>query len=134
MRPIADFCCEVYHSLLTDEQDELLDSCQAHALRCIYGKGISYQKMREMAQVTTLRQRRIELCDSFSRKCLGNPRFAGWFPLRASVRASRNPEKFLEEPARCDRLKNSPVFFMRRRLNGKEGKVYGKRYCERRGQ
>ena len=30
---------------------------------------------------------------------------------------------YLEEHARCDRLKNSPIFYMRRRLNGKEGRA-----------
>ena len=63
IRPIADYCCVVYHSMLTDEQDEVLDRCQAHALRCIFGKDVPYAKLREKAGVTTLRQRRIELTD-----------------------------------------------------------------------
>ena len=41
IRPVADYCAVVYHSMLSDEQDELLDQCQAHALRCIFGKDIS---------------------------------------------------------------------------------------------
>ena len=40
---------------------------------------------------------------------------------------SRSSQKYKEEFARCDRLKNSPLYYMRRRLNGKEGKTYGKR-------
>ena len=59
IRPVADYCCVVYNSMMTNEQDELLDRCQAHALRCIFGKDMSYQKMRELAKVTTLKQRRI---------------------------------------------------------------------------
>ena len=55
IRPIADYCCVVYHSMLTDEQDEVLERCQAHALRCIFGKDVPYAKMREKAGVTTLR-------------------------------------------------------------------------------
>ena len=122
--------------MLTDEQDELLDRCQAHALRCIYGIGPSYREMREMAGVPTLRQRRTELCDKFAQKLLKNPRFAHWFPLRRAARtsASRNPERYQEEYARCSRLVNSPVFYMRRRLNGKPGKEYGERYRDRRAQ
>ena len=68
IRPVADYCSVVYPSMLSDEQDEVLDRCQAHALRCIFGKDLSYEKMRELAQVTTLRQRRIELCDKFANK------------------------------------------------------------------
>ena len=33
----------------------------------------------------------------------------------------------MEEFARCNRLRDSPIFYMRRRLNGKEGKSYGSR-------
>ena len=33
----------------------------------------------------------------------------------------------MEEQARCNRLRDSPIFYMRRRLNGKEGKTYGER-------
>ena len=133
IRPVADFCAIVYHAMLTDEQDELLDRCQAHALRCIFGRDISYEKMRAMAGVTTLRQRRTEQCDKFAQKCLKNPRFAGWFPLNPPSRR-RGKETYKEEFARCNRLKNSPVYYMRRRLNGKPGKQYGLRYQERRGQ
>ena len=39
-------------------------------------------------------------------------------------------EEYYEQYARCDRLKNSPVFYMIRRLNGKEGRPYGSRNCE----
>ena len=135
IRPVADYCSVVYHAMLTDEQDEILDRCQAHALRCIFGKDMTYEEMREKAGVTTLRQRRIELTDKFAQKCLKNPRFAKWFPLREGLRASRrlaDKEIYRETFARCERLRNSPVFYMRRRLNGKEGKIYGQRYRERR--
>ena len=37
VRPVFDHCAVVYHSMLTDSQDEELDRCQAHALRYIYG-------------------------------------------------------------------------------------------------
>ena len=134
IRPVADYCSVVYHAMLTDEQDEVLDRCQAHALRCIFGKDMSYEKMRDLAGVTTLRQRRVELCDRFAAKCLKNPRFVSWFPQRTGRRGGRNSEQYLEAFARCDRLKNSPIYYMRRRLNGKQGKTYGARYAERRAQ
>ena len=135
IRPVADYCSPVYHAMLTDEQDEILERCQAHALRCILGKDISYAKMREAAGVPTLRQRRVELCDRFAQKCLKNARFSGWFPMKQvgrSTRRAAGPPEYLEEFARCDRKKNSPIFYMRRRLNGKAGKEYGERYRERR--
>ena len=51
-------------------QDELFDGSQAHAFCCIFGKNVSYEKMRELVDVPTLRQRRVELCDKFAKKCL----------------------------------------------------------------
>ena len=86
---MADYCSIVYDSMLTDEQDETLDKWQAHALQCIFGKDISYQKMLELAKVPTLRELRKEHSDKFASKCLANPRFASWFPLKGRMRAMR---------------------------------------------
>ena len=71
IRPTVDYCSVVYHSLLTDEQDQIVERMQAQALKSIYGFGIPYAEMREMAGVTTLRARRIEMCDKFARKAQG---------------------------------------------------------------
>ena len=128
IRPTADYRQVVYHSLLTDEQDQIIERLQSQALKIIYGPGVPYAEMRDRSLVTTLRRRRIEAVDKFADKCLGNERFAAWYPLRQSGRSgNRCGEMYLEEHARCDRLKNSPIFYMRRRLNGKEGKSYGER-------
>lgn len=126
--PVADYTDVVYHSMMTDEQDEFLENSQVGALRCIYGYGISGRKMREKASLKTLRQRRIEHCDNFANKCLTN-KFERWFPRRNNRRSGRHSEQNYEEfYARCDRLRFSPLFYMRRRLNGKQGKTYGERY------
>ena len=126
---MAKYCAAVYHSQLTDEQDEMLEHLQSHALRLIFGPGISAGKMRDMAALPTLRTRRIELCDKLAAKAAVSERFSHWFPVKRhpqSTRASAAPT-YKETFARCDRLRNSPLHFMRRRLNGKEGKSYGKR-------
>ena len=133
VRPIFDYCCVVYHPMLTDDQDQLLERLQRQALKIIYGKDLSYTQMREKAEVTTLRQRRVDMSDKFSAKCLKDPRFRDWFPLRSQGRRSRGDgEKYQEEFARCKRYFNSPLFFMRRRLNGKPGLPYWERNRERR--
>ena len=131
IRPVADYGAVVYHSSLTDEQDEELDRLQAAALKCIYGPKISARKMCEMAEITTLRQRREELCLKFAQKCVKDRRMEHFFPLKNSRSSGRlKGDKYLETKARCDRLKNSPVFYFRRILNGKPGRTYGKRYEE----
>ena len=100
IRPVADYGCVLYHSSLTDEQDELLDSLQN-------GQGISGRRMREMSGLTTLRERRIQLCYKFVAKCLGSDRFGHWFPQKSTRRSGRKiagrTEDFVEMKARCNK-------------------------------
>ena len=127
--PLADYAAVIYHSLLTDEQDEQLENAQTSALKCIFNHCLSARKLRKLAGIDSLRKRRIKLTDKFAAKCIGSERFAYLFPEKTSRRSTRNTgEKYVEEFARCDRLRNSPLFYMRRRMNGKEGKTYGERY------
>ena len=126
VRPVADFMQEVYHSMITDAQDEALECLQVLALRAIFRLRLYGRKLRGLANVTTLRDRRIAQVDKFAKKCAASDRFSDWFP-RNEAKRTRNSEEYFEEYARCDRLKNSPVFYMRRRLNGKQGRTYGER-------
>ena len=125
--PIADYCCPAYHSMLTDLQDQLLERAQIGALRAIFGYGPTASELRSMANVTTLRERRIALTDKFASKSAASARFKRWFPLAEGRISGRNKETYREMFAKTDRLKNSPLYYMRRRLNGKEGKTYGER-------
>ena len=127
IRPVAEYCSVVFHSMLTDQQDEQLERLQSTALRYIYRYGLSYAVMREKANLPTLRARRIEACDKFAMSCAASPRFCHWFPETRATRRSRHTATYQEFYARCDRLKNSPLFYMRRRLNGEPGKQYGLR-------
>lgn len=45
IRPVMDYGSVVYHSSLTDAQDELIDSLQNHALKCVFGPGLSARKI-----------------------------------------------------------------------------------------
>ena len=88
IRPVVDYCCVVYHSLLTDEQDQIVERMQSQALKSIYGYKLSYSQMRDKAGVTTLRARRIEMTDKFAEKAAASSRFCGWFPLRQTERVN----------------------------------------------
>ena len=129
IRPVLDYCAVIYHPMLTDEQDQMVERLQAQALKNIYGYKDSYAVMREKAGVTTHRARRIALCDSFASKAATNGRFSSWFPTRGG-RVGRNGDIYVEKNARTDRLYNSPLFYYRRRLNGKPGKTFGTRNRE----
>ena len=126
--PVLDYCCVVYHPMLTDEQDQLVERRQAQALKNIFGYKTAYREMRERAELTTHRARRIDLCDKFARKALASDRFCSWFPPRRGRQGGRRAgEEFQEFTARTDGLQNTPLFYFRRRLNGKDGKKYGER-------
>ena len=45
IRPILDYCCVVYHSLLTSEQDQQVKRLQSLALKNIYGPKMKYSTM-----------------------------------------------------------------------------------------
>ena len=129
VRPVADYMQEVYHSCLTDAQYKAIERLQSHALGCIYGAGISARRLRDLSGLSTLRARRIEQVDKFAWKCADSDRFCDWFPRKEAGRRTGNSakEEYVEEYARCDRLYNSPLFYMRRRLNGKPGRSNGAR-------
>lgn len=128
--PIADYTDVVYHSLMTDDLDEALENAQNGALKCIFDPRLSARALREKSGLSTLRNRRVDHIDKFARKCAASQRFGHLFPKRDRVRNTRTHEEYIEEFARCERLRNSPLFFMRRRLNGKVGMTYGERNRE----
>ena len=84
VRPVADYMQVVYHSMMTDIQDEMVERLQSQALKIIFGKDNKYADMREMAAVTTLRARRIEAWDKFAERCAKGG-FGHWFPSRVGV-------------------------------------------------
>ena len=129
IRPILDYCCMIYHPMMNDEQDQVIERLQAQALKNIFGYKMKYSDMRKRADLTTHRQRRIELCDKFAEKAAASRRFGPrWFPERTGRQGGRRGGEFyMERTARTDRLNNSPLFYFRRRLNGKAGKTYGER-------
>ena len=132
---MVDHLDVVYHASLPDDLDEELDRLQNQALKAIFGAQHGGRTLRRLAGVTTLRERRVQHCDKFAAACAASARFGDWFPLkdrRRSTRAcaSTASEKYVEKFARCERLRSSPLFFFRRRLNGKAGKRYGECYRE----
>ena len=67
LRPVVEYAAVVFHSGQTNEQDEWLKRLQNQALKCILGPFLSARQMRSLAGIPSLRQRRIELCDKFTK-------------------------------------------------------------------
>ena len=66
-----------------------------------------------------LEERRENLCLNFAKKASTDRRFADkWFPLRPkTIHNTRNPEIYMVEKPRTERLKKNPVVYMRYALN-----------------
>ena len=117
--PVHDYCSCVYNSSLTLTQASALERLQAQALKAIYGYEHSYRSLLQLTGLQTLQERRDQRSDKFAAKCLANPRFQAWFKPNTPERATRNTLPYREYHARTKRLYNSPLFHMRRRLNGR---------------
>ena len=82
IRPVAEYRSVVYHSRLTDEQNECLDRHQNQDSKYIFGPLSSGRRMRQMPDITTLRGRCIAPCNKFAKKSLSNLKFQHWFLLK----------------------------------------------------
>ena len=59
-----------------------LENLQGKALQIIYGYQLSYEKLREKADISTLKEQRVATVKKFSQKMSANERFKNdWFPL-----------------------------------------------------
>ena len=79
----------------------------------------SYSDHLDRAGLVRLEERREEIFKKFAIKSASNTRFCDrWFPKKSIGPYSiRNPLVYEETHARTERLKNSPLFQMRKRLN-----------------
>ena len=93
-----------------------IERLQAQSLKIIHGFDKSYSEVLELSGNETLEARRSKALSSFANKSL-NGQFSHWFPLNEGAGRTRESLKYKEEYARCDRLRNSPIFAMRRLLN-----------------
>ena len=118
--PVHDYCSCVFNSSLTLSQASALERLQSQALKAIYGYEHSYRALLEKSGLKTLQQRRDERGEKFAKKCLQSDRFKAWFPLNPVSRVTRNPLPYKEERTKTKRLYNSPIYQMRRVLNGRK--------------
>ena len=65
IRPVMEYCCQVWHSRLTTSQTELLESVQKRALRIIYSSPHftdDYGSLLQISKLETLYTRRHKMC------------------------------------------------------------------------
>ena len=128
VRSILEYSSVTYGPMLSKHQSNRLEKVQRNCLRIMFGYGKDYGDLLSESGVETLKTRREKALAKFADKCLKNPDYSDFFPASSSERwSAKHGKKYQEFFARCDRLKNSPLYYMRRRLNGKAEKIYGKR-------
>jgi hypothetical protein len=86
------------------------------SLKCIYGFGLTRKEMLEKSSLCTLEERRESAFLKFAQKTAEGP-YSNWFPKRGVERSLRRGKEYVEQYARCDRLYNSQIYAMRRKLN-----------------
>ena len=119
VRPVIDFACVTYHSLLTLTQTEELERLQREALKITYGWAVSYRAALEHSGLTPLSERRQVLVDQFAKKAAACPKFSRkWFDQRnyPTDISLRRREKYRHQMPRTERFKKNPVCHMKVRL------------------
>ena len=118
VRSAIEYAVPAFHSLLTVGQSQELESMQRRALKSIYGYKTSYELALEMSGLERLDLRRNNIVRKFAHQTAKNPSYSHWFPPHSPSKYDlRRKRAYLEETARTERLKNSPIFAMRRILN-----------------
>ena len=116
IRPIMEYCCQVWHSRLTRSQTELLESVQKRALRIIHSSSHltdDYSSLLQLSKLETLTARRYRMCMKLF--CQMQSENHKLFPLLAPYanvdRHTRVSKDFKLPVCRTNRLKDSFIPF-----------------------
>ena len=107
IRSLLEYCSVVWHSTLTVEQGQKLESVQKVCLKVILGeKYTGYKDALEYCGLASLSDRREEKCLNFGLKSLLHPIHSEMFPVNQQTLnkqdRSRNSEHFRVNWAKSD--------------------------------
>jgi hypothetical protein len=110
VRPTVEYACEVWHTHLTVEQDNALEQIQRRALSIVH-PDMSYKQALDMSKLSTLKQRREDLCRNFFKAMQGKQhRSHNLLPLeRPKVMVLRKRTKYPLPKIRTERCKKTLV-------------------------
>ena len=108
VRPLTEYACQVWHSSLSGEQSDMLESIQERALRMIY-PSLSYVEACQTTGLPTLHQRRDVLCKRLFEDCQDpDHKLHSLLPPERNVAYShRRKSKYPLPKVKTDRYKNS---------------------------
>ena len=118
IRSVIEYADVTYHSMLTKEQSNVLESLQRMCIRVIFGWNATYKDICSENNIESLEERRIIHCRKFAVKCTEHNVFKSWFPLNHNKPYElRAVEKYAIAKYNFNRFDKSPLNFMRRLLN-----------------
>ena len=113
VRSLLEYAVPAWGPLITVKESIDIERVQKCALSIIYNTQ-SYRKALSFSGLKKLNERRIYLCENFSKKALKHNIFSKWFKRRESHHNTRLKSNLMEVPARTKRFFNSPIPLMTR--------------------
>ena len=127
VRSILEQSCQVWHSSLTLENFHDLERVQKNSLRIILGDNyLSYSNALTITGLSTLFERRTNLCLKFAKACVKNRPTKHMFPLNPvnlDGYHTRFREEYLVTRANTERLRQSSIPYMQGLLNAEKKKI-----------
>lgn len=119
VRPIIEYTSPTYHSMLNAGQRSRIEKLQCRVMKIVEGLDVPYGEALINAGLESLGSRRAQAFSRFAIKTANDHRFQSrWFPLNeGNGHDLRHGKVYKEYFARTERLRNSPIFAMRRLLN-----------------
>ena len=119
IRSVTEYCSVVFHSSLTQQQNNKLEKIQKTCLKVIYGDEYEdYESALAKSGLQKLSERRLKRCLDFSLKCLSNPKMRKMFPENPNFSERiRHSEMFSVNFASTNSYKQSAIPFCQRLLN-----------------
>lgn len=110
VRPILEYGCQVWHFSLTEKLSNQMERIQRRVTKSILSDQISYNLRLEKLKLTTLAERREELCRKLFQSITQNKndKLDGLLPQpKEHAYSMRNPREFPMFKAKTDRFVNS---------------------------
>ena len=127
IRSILEQCSNVWHSSLTQENEQSLERIQKSALKIILkDKYSSYENACNILNIEDLKSRRNSLFEKFTMKNLIHPQFMEYFEENKQISYKlRKPMKYKITYSKSERLKNSAIIQMQHIANKlhQDGKI-----------
>ena len=126
VRSVLEMAVPVWEPALTKHERGQIERVQKCALYVILGdKYMNYEHAIDALDCETLSERRVKLCENFTKKALKNPRYQNWFTYEVQNKPNPNTRfnatkienVFKPVETRTDRYRDSPLPYMTEILN-----------------